>query len=222
MRNKDKFNFSYYGVLAKIYDFLDIFHYGNVCKRSRNALLDRLTYFPENPLIIGCGPGDFAEAFLKKYNPPCLTICDISDKMLAHARTKIKHSKWSGNLYEIHQDAMNLDVLNYYDFISINYLLNIFNPEDRIQFVKKVVGYLKPGGLLYIADFTTPKNGIILYWAKLNWYLLCVFFFLTTGSRIVKMGDLRNELLLANLKIIEERFFVGGMYGTFLLKNTML
>jgi hypothetical protein len=40
-----------------------------------------------------------------------------------------------------------------------------------------------------------------------------------TASPIVPLGDLREELLSTGLSIINENFFVGGMYGTFLLRK---
>jgi ubiquinone/menaquinone biosynthesis C-methylase UbiE len=219
MSSNNEFAQTKYGKLKGIYDLLDVFHYGNVCLRSRNALLKDISEAAENPLIIGCGTGDFTVEFIRQFNPGCITVNDISQKMIDETVARIKKSNWQGNLNVLHCDATEISARKQYDFISANYILNIFRTELRIKFVKETIRLLSKNGYYYVADFTRPKNSYVLLWALCNWYIICIAFKLMTASPIVPLGDLREELLSTGLSIINEKFFVGGMYGTFLLRK---
>jgi ubiquinone/menaquinone biosynthesis C-methylase UbiE len=219
MNSNNEFAQTKYGKLKGIYDLLDVFHYGNVCLRSRNALLKDISEAAENPLIIGCGTGDFTVEFIRQFNPGCITVNDISQKMIDETVARIKKSNWQGNLNVLHCDATEISARKQYDFISANYILNIFRTELRIKFVKETIRLLSKNGYYYVADFTRPKNSCVLLWALCNWYIICIAFKLMTASPIVPLGDLREELLSTGLSIINEKFFVGGMYGTFLLRK---
>jgi ubiquinone/menaquinone biosynthesis C-methylase UbiE len=219
MNTNSEFAQTKYGSLKGIYDLLDVFHYGNVCRRSRKALLKYISETPENPLIIGCGTGDFTVEFIRQLNPSCITINDISQKMIDETVARIKKSDWQGNLNILHCDATEISAREQYDFISANYILNIFRPELRVKFVKKAILLLSKNGYYYVADFTRPNNYFVLLWALCNWYIICIAFNLMTATPIVPLGNLREELLSSGLSIINEKFFVGGMYGTFLLRK---
>ena len=208
-----------YGNLKGVYDLLDVFHYGNVCLRSRNALLKSIPEVPDNPLIIGCGTGDFTVEFIKRLNPSRITVNDISRKMIDETVARIKKSAWQGKLTILHCDATEISTREQYDFISANYILNMFRPESRIKFVKETILLLSKNGHYYVADFTRPKNPFVLFWALCSWYLICLAFKVLTATPIVPLGDLREELISSGLSIIKEKTFVGSMYGTFLLRK---
>ena len=84
-----KYNTSSYGKIAKIYDFLDSLNYG-VSKPSKEYFLDRLPIRPKNPLIIGCGTGNFAEAYVRTLRPDIISLNDISSSMLTIAVKRVK------------------------------------------------------------------------------------------------------------------------------------
>jgi len=217
MNTDSEFAQTKYGSLKGIYDLLDVIHYGNVCLRSRNALLKYIFKTPENPLIIGCGTGDFTVEYIRQLNPSCITINDISQEMIDETVSRIKKSNWRGNLNVLHCDATEISAREQYDFISANYILNIFQPELRIKFVKQTILLLSKNGFYYVSDFTRPNNPFVLLWALISWYFICIAFKLTTATPIVPLGDLREELISSGLSIINEKSFVGGMYGTYLL-----
>jgi len=43
-----------------------------------------------------------------------------------------------------------------------------------------------------------------------------------TATPVVPLGNIREELLSSGFEIINEKSFVGGMYGTFLLRKKCL
>ena len=97
MNTNSEFAQTKYGSLKGIYDLLDVFHYGNVSLRSRNALLKYISETPENPLIIGCGTGDFTVEFIRQFHPNYITINDISQKMIDETVSRIKKSSGKEN-----------------------------------------------------------------------------------------------------------------------------
>ena len=215
----DAFTRTSYGRTARFYDFLDTLNYGNVSRRSRNCFLSELPFVPRNPLIVACGTGDFAAAFVTSQRPFRLTINDLSATMLEVAAAKIRNRGWNGELTILLGDITSTDRHAAYDFIALNYILAIFPPKARIEFLKNVLRLLTPGGIVQVADFSRPANPLMLPHFYVNWTLAVLCFWAFSGTRPNVLGNMDAHLAEAGLRVIRKQTFVGGLYAGWLLRS---
>ncbi|WP_242927232.1 class I SAM-dependent methyltransferase [Pontibacter vulgaris] len=106
----------------------------------------------ETCLEIGCGTGKNTEWLIQKAKQ--LTAIDLSEEMLAKAKSKIR----SGNVEFIHADiTTDWDFIHHqYDLVTFSLVLeHIENLEPILQ---KAADVLKPGGHIYIGELHPFKQ----------------------------------------------------------------
>jgi ubiquinone/menaquinone biosynthesis C-methylase UbiE len=214
-----KFANTDYGTVARFYDFLDMLNFGNVSRRSRNYFLNSLPFVPQNPLFGGCGTGDFVKAYIELLSPPKITINDLSENMLNRTLGRIRNIPWHGEIVVLQGDITELGSHGEYDFISLNYVLNLFSPEDRIEFLSKIILLLTDNALIQVADFSRPQSIYMLPFYHLNWAVAVAFFYLFSSTKPNRLGDMDDSLTQAGLTILKKKTFIGGLYASYLLQK---
>lgn len=216
---QSKFVNSDYGRLVRFYDFLDTLNYGNVSRRSRNAFLGALPFVPRSPIIAACGTGDYARAFVRVEKPDRLAINDLSPKMAEMTAIRIRETGWAGKLDVLVGDITGFTRSNTYDFVSLNYLLSIFGPSVRKEFLRRVMDILQPGGILQVADFARPKNLIWLPFFYLNWVIVCLAFWILCSNKPNRLGDMEAQFRDAGLIVLKKKTYVCGLFASYLLQK---
>jgi len=206
-----------YGRVAKIYDKIEALS-GDVIEKTRNAFLGELPFAPRNPLIIGCGTGTFASAFLKSENPPRLTINDIAAEMLELSKQRVVETGWQGKLRELPGDITALDLPSQYDFISLQFVLNCFTKDARMEMLRKVKLLLAPGGVLYICDYSKPRSPWMQPVFYGNYFAAVLLFWPLAKNAPNLPGDMEKIILTSGLLIDKKRSFGGELYSAWLTR----
>lgn len=150
---------SYYKLHSSFYDLTRwAFLFG------RNSLPN---YFPKlekraRILDLGCGTGKQLVALRSRYPEAEIIGIDLSEEMLAKARSKLdktiqlKNEIYSGKSFE----------KNSFDLVVASYSLTMFTDiELTIQAIKT---HLKPSGILLVVDFDSTPFSWFRKWMKKN------------------------------------------------------
>lgn len=126
----------------------------------RNKVVEKLKpYQPELILDLATGTADLSIA-LSALHPQKIIAADFADNMLKIAHQKILQKKLTPLIDIKKEDGENLSFEdNTFDAITIAF--GIRNFEDYSKGLQEIYRTLKPGGVLMILEFTTPKNKII-------------------------------------------------------------
>ena len=111
---------------------------------------------PDSALLdLGCGAGNFTLRILKEISPLQCHLVDLSRPMLERAQTRIQATGVTS--ITCHQiDMRQLDFPSHsFDCIVAGAVLHHLRDEaDWTNFFAHLYAWLKPGGRLYVADFT--------------------------------------------------------------------
>ena len=140
------------------YDFLNHFlSFGidHIWRRKTIKLIAKKN--PTFILDVATGTGDLAFAAEKKINVEKIIGLDISNGMLEVGREKIKKKSLQGKLEFIQGDSENLPFKNdFFDAVMVSF--GVRNFEDLNKGLKEIKRVLKPGGGIYILEFSKPKK----------------------------------------------------------------
>ena len=140
------------------YDFLNHFlSFGidHIWRRKTIKLIAKKN--PTFILDVATGTGDLAFAAEKKINVEKIIGLDISNGMLEVGREKIKKKSLQNKLEFIQGDSENLPFENdFFDAVMVSF--GVRNFEDLIKGLKEIKRVLKPGGGIYILEFSKPKK----------------------------------------------------------------
>ena len=113
-----------------------------------------------NELIIdmGSGTGDIAKNIKEKIPSTSIISVDLNLKMLEFSQKKL--AKISKKIFWINSNAETLPFSdNLFDKYIISFCLrNITNIEKALYEAKRI---LKPGGIFYCLEFSTPRSPIV-------------------------------------------------------------
>ena len=140
------------------YDFLNHFlSFGidHIWRRKTIKLIAKKN--PTFILDVATGTGDLAFAAEKKINVDKIIGLDISNGMLEVGREKIKKRSLQDKLEFIQGDSENLPFENdFFDAVMVSF--GVRNFEDLNKGLKEIKRVLKPGGGIYILEFSKPKK----------------------------------------------------------------
>jgi len=210
----------HFGRMVRWYDTLERLHYNSVGRRSSAWFLDKLPYRPRRVLVAACGTGTFVVDLVNSPNcPDHVTVNDLSPEMLACTRMRVEQSGYRGSLAVVAGDIAEADTGESHDLMVIHYLLAMFEPEQRVRFLRAVLRHVSRHGLLMVADFCRPRSWIAYPLFLVNWTINGLGFWALTGVRPNRLGDFEGTLREAGLRVRDSRTFVGGLYGAFLLER---
>lgn len=141
--------------IAGKYDFLNHFLSMGIDIYWRKRLVKRLKkQAPKDILDVATGTGDLAIAMLKA-NPNKIVGIDISNGMLEVGRNKIKDKGLQDKISLQQADSENLPFEdNSFDAVTVSFgARNFENLEKGLSDMCRV---LRPGGKLYILEFSQP------------------------------------------------------------------
>tara|TARA_B100001741_G_scaffold279771_1_gene252581 strand:+ start:1022 stop:1750 length:729 start_codon:yes stop_codon:yes gene_type:complete len=142
--------------IAGNYDFLNHFLSMGIDIYWRKKLVKRLTkQAPKNILDVATGTGDLAIAMLKA-TPDKITGIDISNGMLEIGRKKIKEKGLEHKISLQQADSENLPFEDN-DFDAVCVSFGARNFENLEKGLSEMFRVLKPGGKLYILEFSQPN-----------------------------------------------------------------
>ena len=128
------------------------------------AVLDAPTDSPQ-VLDIGCGTGLFSEFVLQKYPKACMTLIDLSDKMLEVARERFAGR--SGIRY-INADYTCYQFGHPFDIIVSALSIHHLPAAKKEKLYRRCFGMLRPGGIFVNADqVLSPSSSIESIYSKL-------------------------------------------------------
>lgn len=141
--------------IAGKYDFLNHFLSLGIDIFWRKRLVSRLKkQSPKTILDVATGTGDLAIEMLKA-KPDHITGIDISKGMLDVGRSKIKAKKLEHKITLQQADSENLPFEdNSFDAVSVSFGARNF--ENLEKGLTEMCRVLKPGGQLYILEFSQP------------------------------------------------------------------
>lgn len=138
-----------YNTMAPVYNFITrlVSMGGNA--RSQQYFLKHVTQ-ESRVLTIGCGSigfnAELAEA--SRY----VTAVDIAPDMIRIAEKKIIKKGLSDRISFVCSDIMTFKPEKRYDLVMASFFLNTFAWDDCLNVIEHITGFVKPGGLLCIAD----------------------------------------------------------------------
>ena len=141
----DKVAFAY-DALASVYSF------GRIA-RSKRAHLSHLRT-GDRVLYVGVGRGD--EAVAAAAQGIRVTALDLSPRMLAalgraSAAASVEIESICGDV-TLHRPTEP------YDAVCVHYFLNLFSESDAAEMIDQLAGWVRPGGLLSLADFAPVES----------------------------------------------------------------
>ncbi len=157
---------------------------------------------------IGCGEGQNAIYLMK--NGLDITATDVSPEAINWCKRKAKESKVENNKFFV-LDALENNLIEKYDYIyAISTLHMLVKDEDRHKFLTFIYSHLKNSGKAIISvmgDGVQEKNNsditksFNLSEREFNGKIVQVA---STSCRIVNWKNFQQELMNANLSIIEK------------------
>lgn len=157
--------------IASRYDFLNNLLSLGIYKYWRSRLLKAAQPLPANSRIldVATGTGDIALA-LAKLKPLTIVGIDISEKMVALGKKKVKEAGLSELIFLQTGDAEDIHFPNdRFNLATVAYGVRNFANLERG--LKEIFRVLVPGGKLLILEFTVPTNTLFsklyrLYFTK--------------------------------------------------------
>lgn len=146
--------------IAGKYDFLNHFFSLGIDKLWRKKLVRRLGEAkPVDVLDVATGTGDQAIAIVKA-GIPKVTGVDISEQMLAIGRQKVTAKKLDDKITLTYGDSQNLQFPDSsFDAISVSF--GVRNFEHLEKGLGEMYRVLRPGGQLFVLEFSMPKNAVV-------------------------------------------------------------
>ena len=196
--NKTKNNFN---SVAWCYDFLSSIVFGNKIRKSQIILLNQLKN-NDRVLIIGGGTGWIINELFKLKKTVTIDYLEISKAMLSKAKSITP-------LYPdvvvdfIHGDENSIGEMAVYDIVIACYFFDQFQPIRLEYIISKLVGALKLGGKLLVADFNlsskSPTNHKVLV------KIMYLFFHITCRIEVKRL--IKFQEVLEDFHLIQEDSF---------------
>lgn len=146
--------------IADKYDFMNHVLSFGIDKFWRKRLVKELRrYKPKKILDIATGTGDSAIVLLQTDAEKIIGV-DISKKMLARGKEKIRKKKLSGKIELMHCDGESLKFKNN-TFDAVNVSFGVRNFENLDKGLSEIYQAVKPDGIATILEFSMPGNFMI-------------------------------------------------------------
>lgn len=142
-----------YDAVASIYEAVAHLYSFGLIRRAKMAQLPYLSV-GDRVLYLGAGSGEDAIAAAR--SGANVTAIDLSSRMIERLRRRLGRKGADAEL--IAGDALALSPDPLFDVVAGNYFFNVFGPNDMPVVLDKATTYLRPGGLLMIADMAPPSG----------------------------------------------------------------
>jgi demethylmenaquinone methyltransferase/2-methoxy-6-polyprenyl-1,4-benzoquinol methylase len=145
-----------FGPTAGFYDLLGHVYSAGAINTCKERQIDQI-YPGERVLYAGVGGG--YDAALAAGKGARVTAIDLSGKMLARAQSRFAALGPGIDVESIQGNILDHDRRGHYDVVAANFFLNVFDEPAMLVVLKHLVGLLRMGGRLLIADFRPLGGG---------------------------------------------------------------
>lgn len=198
-----------YNHVARIYEAMgSSYSLGKI----RASKLSELDYIRPGDRVLFAGVGGGEDAVAAAVKGAEVTAIDLAPAMVARVEGKLRSEGLPAET--IVGDILAHDRPELYDAVCANYFLNVFNRSVMQAVLEHLIGLVKPGGLLMIADFSKPRGGALargLHAAYVG--LANVSFWLLTRNAVHPVYDYRalaEERGMSHHETILHPLFRGG------------
>ena len=143
-----------YGRIAWCYDELAALYSLGRIERSKRAFLSRVE---AGDRVILAGVGRGGDALAAARIGARVTAVDVSERMLA--RLGQAATREGLEIDCVRADAASFESPRQWDHVVAHYFLNCFSAEDALRWIALLAGWVRPGGLLHLADFAPIEGG---------------------------------------------------------------
>ncbi|MCG8590516.1 MAG: class I SAM-dependent methyltransferase [Proteobacteria bacterium] len=147
-----------YARVAWCYDELaQLYSLGRIGRAKR----DHLGALAPGDRVLYAGAGRGAEAVQAARLGARVTCLDRTEAMLVRLR---RSAARAGVTLQVQRaDVRDPAATEAYDGVVANFFLNVFTPPELSGLASRLIGSLRPGGFLAVADFARPSGGA---WAR--------------------------------------------------------
>ncbi|HHH52777.1 MAG TPA: bifunctional demethylmenaquinone methyltransferase/2-methoxy-6-polyprenyl-1,4-benzoquinol methylase UbiE [Bacteroidetes bacterium] len=145
------------------YDFLNHLLSMGIDKSWRKNLIKILSQSnPENILDVATGTGDLAIQIAKSIKNCSITGLDISQGMLDVGIQKIEKQNLENRVQMLHGDSEKMPFVDE-SFDAVTAAFGVRNFETLIKGLKEMHRVLKPGGKVFILEFSKPRTALFRF-----------------------------------------------------------
>jgi demethylmenaquinone methyltransferase/2-methoxy-6-polyprenyl-1,4-benzoquinol methylase len=149
------------------YDFLNhLLSLGIDIKWRKNLISMLASKKPSSILDMATGTADLAIMMAKYIKGANITGLDISSGMLEIGKQKLKDKNLESRINLVHGDSENMPFADS-TFEAITAAFGVRNYENLLAGLTEAYRVLKPGGSIYILEFSKPKNSIFRFFYNL-------------------------------------------------------
>ena len=143
--------------VAKKYDLMNDFMSFGAHRIWKKELIDFVNAQPQDMIIdVGSGTGDLINLLLKKKITNRIYSVDLNKEMLKYCKKKFNKKK----INFINANAEKLPFSdNFFDKYIISFCLR--NITDQKRGLREAYRVLKPGGIFYCLEFSTPEDNFV-------------------------------------------------------------
>jgi ubiquinone/menaquinone biosynthesis methyltransferase len=147
------------GHMAKYYDLITAFMTFGREKRLRQLTVQLAQLKPGDKVLeVGCGTGNLTIAAKKQVGQSGEVIgIDIAPEMITVATRKAARKKVDIKLVTASIEKIPFDD-NTFDYVLCSFMIHHMPEYVRLNGIKEVYRVLKPGGHLFVLDFTLPEK----------------------------------------------------------------
>lgn len=146
---------SYGQSLATVYDFLATVYSAGAIDACKGWGASHIQP-PASALFVGAGSA--AEAIDPARRGVRCHIVDNSASMLGRAQRRFAREGLAHDTSFSLADARRLHAPDQYDAVVANFFLNTFDQHSLRDVLQRLLTYIRPGGLLVVADFVAPSH----------------------------------------------------------------
>lgn len=160
---------------------------------------------------IGCGTGDFIPYMPDSFEIHCY---DSSASMLQQAKSKfVRYGHKNFKIIQLPVEQITSSH-QFYDAVIMSLFLHELQPDLLRKALRLAPAILKPGGYLFVADFTKPHNILSS--------ILFSFIRLIEPPQAVEniTNLLPKELKNLDLEFISSRHFLGGLIEALIFRKS--
>ena len=196
---------SQYGKTSWFYQQASHIYSGGQIRASKKWQLQWLKP-QQHILYVGAGQGEdvimAAKAQLR------VTVIELSPQMLNGLRKRLKKENLEARVTLICGDAFKHEPSSLYDAVAANYFLNVFSEKTMQSMVAKLLSFVKPAGLLLIADFApaSPKP-VTRVFQKVYYFAALLAFHFIANNPVHPLYDYEDLLSHRKLECLAKQKF---------------